>query len=472
MPRAVVVGGGVAGLTGAMALREAGYDVQVLDRDRQDPPASVEAANTGWVRPTVPQALHSHSFTSLGNGILRRHAPALHAALLAAGAAELDLTTAMPPVVRASPREPGDTELTVLACRRRTFDAVLAGVVRRTGVPVRRGTAVRGLVFDAGRVAGVRLTGGGTVAADLVIDATGRRGESRRWLSEVDIPVAADTVWPSRVTSFSRFYRGRGRGMPGTLNRGNAAGGVFDHYMAVVHPGDNGTFSIAIGVLPEDGVLKAVRDQRVFTALAAATPYVDSWVREEASEPVSPVYAMRCPDNVVRGVATTRQRPVPGLLQLGDAACLTSPVYGRGVGLAMAHAYELARLVAGCPEPGDEQSARAAMLAERLLVPWARQGGRDDEERVALWRATVYGAARPPAGDRLGLGDAAMASMSDAVVWRGLARVLMSLDSPGAFYDDPDIRSRVRAVLATRPAAVPTAADRDLVVRLVEKVAG
>ncbi len=460
MPTAVIVGGGVAGLTGALALRPLGYDVGVLDRDPAPAPVSVEQANVNWLRPSAPQTLHSHAFTSLGVGLLRNRAPEVHAGLLAAGATEIDLSTTKPPALRETPPEPGDAELTVLACRRRTFDSVLATTVERLGITVRRNAVVRGLdLTDDGspRVVGVRLADGSRIQADVVMDATGRRAESRRWLAAAAIPVAEDRVRACDIACYTRFYRCRGESLPGPLNRGNAGGGIFGHYMAFVHPGDNGTFSVGIGVLPDDPLLKAVRDEAAFTAVLSATPLLAPWIAKGVSDPISSVNAIRFPDNTVRGVATTRQQPVHGLFQLGDAACVTNPLYGRGVALAIAHVYKLAEVLAEQPEIGREQSARTAEATETLLVPWFRQAVHDDLERIRGWRMAVHGEQLPPLpDDYLGLGTAAMASAFDVVVWRRLTRVLMSLDPPELFYGDPAMRARVRSVLAGRqPARIP-----------------
>lgn len=473
MPTAVVVGGGVAGLVAALALRPLGYDVQVLDREADAAPESVDRANSDWVRPTVPQALHSHSFTSLGIGLLRDRDPGVYDALLQAGAEEIDLRSVAPPALRESLPDMDDTELLALACRRRTFDSVLATTARRSGVVVRHDATVRGVELsemDTPRVTGVRLADHGTLAADLVLDATGRHAESRRWLTAAGIPVATDQAWPSEATVYTRFYRRLGAQWPGLLNRGNAGGGIFGHYMAFVHPGDNGTFSVSIGVLPDDPVLKAVRGEAAFTAVLAATPLLAPWIAEGASEPISTVYAINAPKNTVRGVATTRQRPVHGLFQLGDAACTTNPLYGRGVSLAVAHAYQLADVLAGTPEVGEKQSILAAELTETLLVPWVRQAADDDLERIRVWRTAVHGEQFPPLDtDRLGLAAAARASFFDAEVWYRLARVLMSLGRPEHFYGDPALRARVRAALDGRTLPAVPAPGRAELVEVIEE---
>jgi 2-polyprenyl-6-methoxyphenol hydroxylase-like FAD-dependent oxidoreductase len=473
MPAVVIVGGGVAGLMAAIALRPLGYHVQVLERDPVAAPESVAEANSGWIRPTVPQALHSHSFTSLGVGLLRKRAPEVYADLLAAGAWEIDLVTALPAPLRNAAPEAADAELVALACRRRTFDAVLAQTARRLGVTVQHGRAVRGLMLSGTtrpKVAGVRLSGGTVIEADMVIDATGHRAASRHWLTEAGIAVAPDETWASEIACYTRFYRCRGDGLPGPLNRGNAGGGIFGHYMAIVHPGDNGTYSVSIGALPGDPVLTVVRDEAVFTAVLGATPLLAPWVADGAGEPISPVHAITVPDNAVHGVATCRQRPVAGLFPLGDAACVTNPLYGRGISLAIAHAFKLAEVLAGEPEAEGRRSARAADLVESLLVPWVQQAVNDDLERIRRWRAAVHGESQPPLpGGYLGLGTAALASAFDATVWRGLARVLMSLGSPAHFYRDPAMRARIRAVLDGRELPVVSAPGREDLLRVIDE---
>lgn len=471
MATIVIAGGGVAGLVTALALRPLGHRVRVLDREAGPLPGSVGQANTEWIRPTVPQTLHSHAFTSLGVGLLRRHLPDLHDALLAAGAREIDLRATVPPDLAGQlPSTDGD-DLRVLACRRRTFDWVLAAQARRLGVAVRSGVRVAGLRLagpDGDRVAGVRLADGRVVEADIVVDATGRRCASRGWLADAGIGAAPDETVSGEFTCYSRFYRSRGDRLPGVLNRGNAGGGIFGHYMAFVHPGDGDTFSIGVGVLPDDPVLKALRDEETFTAVLRATPLLASWVASGAADPTGPVHAITTPPNTVRGVATGRQRPVHGLLPVGDAAAVSNPLYGRGVSLAVAHAFGLAGILAAHPEPGGAQSAAAAELVESLLTPWVRRAVTDDLARIRTWRAAVHDEP-PPAlpADHLDLATAARASLFDAVVWQRLAGVQMSQGHPGDFYDDPDIRLRIRTALAGRtPPAVP-APSREELVRVV-----
>lgn len=83
---------------------------------------------------------------------------------------------------------PDDERLTMLMSRRSTIDWVLRrAILAEPGVTLCRGVRVVGLVAAPGKlphVTGVR-TDQGDVAADLVIDATGRRSPIDRWLTEI-----------------------------------------------------------------------------------------------------------------------------------------------------------------------------------------------------------------------------------------------------------------------------------------------
>ncbi len=471
METAVIVGGNVTGLTAAVALHELGYQVEVLERDSQPVPESVEAANSDWIRPTVPQAQHVHSFKSLAVFLLRERIPEVYAALRAAGCDEFDLSTMHP-----QPTGEPLPELPFLACRRRTFDQVFATTAELLGIKVYRGVAVSGLELNNASlpgVAGVRLSGGGRLAADLVIDATGRRSVVRHWLGDLGVPVAADRTSPSGIACYTRFYRSLDGELPGRLDQGTAAGGGFGSYLALAYPGDNGTFAIGIGVLPEDHALKAVRSEPVFEAVVRATPLLAPWIAPDVAVAESPVYAITFPDNLASGTAGSAQRPVPGLFQLGDAACVTNPLYGRGVALGIGHAFRLADVLAEYPKRGVEQSGAASDAVEDLLLPWYDRAVTDDLERNSSWRAAVLGEQSPvPPDGRLSYGRASLASMFDPVVWQRFAEVRMSLGHPDEFYDDPDIQARIAMALTGRkPPDAPKGPSRAELLKIVSEAA-
>lgn len=438
----VVAGGSIAGLAAALAFAGHGRRVVVLERGAPPPDGPPGTAGQAWHRPTVPSFPHAHTLTSLGVAVLLDRAPEVVAAALDAGAVMIDLTRAKPPEPVGV--QPGDVDLLALACRRPTLETVLYRIVRDLpGVEIRHNTRVTGLVLNRGRVTGV-VTDRGRLAADLVLDASGRRALGRPWLAEHGITMRPDQSTPSNMRGFCRFYRLLGKGAP--LNRGNAAGVLGDHYAGVLHPGDNRTFSVALATLAEDQTMRVLREPAAFTAAALATPGLADWLAPGMSEPVTRVRAITCPPNALRTLAVAA--PVAGLVPVGDAAAITNPLYGRGVSLALAHAFRLADLFEGDNDATNQ-------LAAELLTPWFRLAGADDEERIAHWRSAMHGWAPPPSPRRLTTRALARVAGRDAVAWRALSRVLMGLSHPDSVFGDAALADRVRRLSADRAPRQP-----------------
>jgi 2-polyprenyl-6-methoxyphenol hydroxylase-like FAD-dependent oxidoreductase len=459
MSTVVVIGGSVVGLGAAIALADRGHQVEILERAAEAPPATVADAAARH-RPTVPQALHSHAFASLGCNLLRERATDVYDALLAVGAFEINLADYPPPMLRDFRREPADDNLRMVISRRSTFELVLRQrALARPGVRLTTGATVRGLLTDAEdptRVVGVRLADGQIRTADVVVDATGRRSASDDWLAAAGLPVPTVTSESCEIVYHTRYYRMLTDTPPGPLNRGFGSGGLWDHYTAVLFLGDNRTFSISMGALPGDPVLKELRDEAAFDAAVRATPLLAGWVAPGNSEPISPVYSMAGLDNSLR-LPAPGQPLVSGFFGLGDAVCTTNPSYGRGVSLGLTHAFALADLLDEYPDVDGEQAGEFAKRTEHLMRPWWEEAVANDRGRAGLWHATLAGQApqRPPAG-MVTFGLAVAASTQDAEVWRRVANVMMMLAPPGALYADEDIRQRVgRGEFSTRFPATP-----------------
>ena len=179
---AVVLGASMGGLLAARVLADAYRRVTVVERDR--------LPESGLDRRGVPQGRHAHALLPRGAQILDELFPGLLAELAAGGV----------PVLRA-PREfrlifgghllcqdgePGEPSY---APSRPCLEAHVRGRVRALGnVSIRDRCEVTGLVTTP---AGDRFTGarvlpcGGAeqiLAADLVVDATGRGGRTPAWL--------------------------------------------------------------------------------------------------------------------------------------------------------------------------------------------------------------------------------------------------------------------------------------------------
>ena len=106
MPRIVVIGGGIAGLSMAMMLTRQGHEVTVLEQDGGDVPGSPGEAWQEWNRHGVAQFRQPHYLQAAGRQILDAALPEVTQALLGAGATAFDMLTLMPPFIEdRTPRE-------------------------------------------------------------------------------------------------------------------------------------------------------------------------------------------------------------------------------------------------------------------------------------------------------------------------------------------------------------------------------
>lgn len=480
----MVVGGSVAGLATASALAQRGVPVRVLERSAPPPDGPPVEVAASWRRPTVPQGGHSHILNSLGVRVLRRSAPRVLEEALEQGAALVDLTPAAPHAGAGGGRDGRgveDPDLVALAVRRTLLELLLRRATQAAAhVTLEHCTSVRGLLLDASgtRAAGVVTEGGTQVPARFVVDATGRRAASVSWLRRAELAPGDDLVGPTELRGFTRFYRLRAPcgAWPGELNRGNSAGGIWDHYAAVAHPADNGTFALVLAVPTGDRALNSLRHPGAFTTAARLSPHVAEWVDEGAAYPVTNVRAITVPPNILRATARSAGERLAGLYPVGDAACVTDPLYGRGLSLALAHAFRLAALLDEHPSVGEEQSVRATELAERVYGPWFEQAVHDSAARARRWRAHAGGttapvepAAAPPG--RPSMAEVAHAAATDPAVWHGLTRLLMGLRTPADVLDAPAFRERVRAAgpaLGGRPSGPSRAALVDALAGVAE----
>jgi hypothetical protein len=326
-PRVVIVGAGVAGLTTALALARGGLPVDVLERDRAAAPFGRRSAAT-WLRDGAPQGRHAHVFGPGCHDLLRAGLPDVLGLLLDAGARE---------VVPAG-ADPGAG--TGLALRRPLLDWVLRRTAeRQPGLRVHSGVTVTAVHDDGAGPVEVAVRGG-SLTADLVVDAAGGR--------------------PAPTTYYSRGYALRWPGEPGPLDLGLAAGGDFDGYTCRAVPGDNHTVTVTFGVPDPDpadgGGLSGLRMPDRFQAAAEAVPGVAVWVEPGTADPLGGVAVLtrRSPDPSRRGVVEGS-----GLVAVGDAGAAPGRAVEHGVGQALAQALACAAAVlAGGDRPPADLAAR------------------------------------------------------------------------------------------------------------------
>ncbi len=463
-----IAGAGIAGLGAALALARSGQRVTLLERDATPLPATPVEAFARWDRRGAPQVKHSHAFLARLRNLLRDRAPDVLAALLEAGAEELPLANLLRPGIDDASPKPGDEDLTLLACRRITFEWVLHRLVlREPNVTLRDGCEVRGLVVAgelAGkpRVAGLRLRGGGadeTLSADLVVDACGRRSPMASWLAAAGLPALDEASEPCGVYYCSRFYRLRDGVEP--PERETTIGADLGYLKYAIFHGDGRIYSITFAAAPEDKPLRALLREAPFERAARRFPVIARWIDPAIAEPITPVYGMDGLRNTRRCLASAGEPRVAGLALLGDAAIHTNPLYGRGCSFALVHAWLLADALAA--SGGDVLAAARALEAatEREIAPWYQLAVAQDRD-AATWAAELRGEVAAPSPAR---GDAVdpraymrdllrhgliPALRLDATVLRAFSRGFNLLDPPGDLMRRPELLQRVLKIYQAR----------------------
>ncbi|WP_329376898.1 FAD-dependent monooxygenase [Streptomyces sp. NBC_01351] len=408
MTKAVVLGGGFAGILVAHVLSGHVDEVTVIEGGRY--PAGPD------VRPGLPQAFHSHVLVTAGAEALETLLPGTLEALLDRGAHRRGLPDGAL-ILSADgwfPRH--ETGAFLVSCSRWLMDHVIRQRALADGaVTVREHTRVLGLAGDASRVTGVVVAGEDgvreTLRADLVVDATGRRSRAPRWLAAMGGPGVEEEVVDSGLAYSTRIYRapsGLAAGMPALMLHPRPTSGGPPGHGATLFPIEDDRWTVT---------LTGTRD---------ATPPTDAdgftdCVKSLSSPVVAELLAAAEPLGGVRPYRVTANRrrffergPRPaGFLVVGDALTAVNPVYSHGMSVALLGAVRLDRELARHGADPDVLPALQAAVAEEADRSWRMATEQDRPRAAPAGPVSAVGQrVRVGAGARVG----ARARMSGAVL--------------------------------------------------------
>lgn len=452
---AVVLGGSAAGSAAALLLARAGWSVTLVDPELDrltDPGIQVSS------RPGAPQAVHAHGFGSRAHVELSARLPDVYASLLDQGARVVPMAEMVPPDLIDGGR-PADGDIAALQVRRPTLDRVLATAVAEAPV-TRIVTKATGLLLELDgpvpAVRGLTLASGTPVAADVTIDAGGRRSPVTGWLR------AAGLDQPERYDeSVARYYTRHYAvvGEPPRLNSGFADIHGFTCHVQLLFLGDRGTAMLALAAHDEDPVLKLLRRSDAFEAIVAANDDFAAW--RAVLEPTSDVHCLGAFDNRLRSLVREDRPLVVGLHQVGDALAMTNPTRGRGVAMALLTVGQLVDLLAEDSHPADTALA-FEQWRRRTLVPYYLECAATDSIASAQLRAGLDGRSVPTNAPAVHLPDdhpitsfdLERAADRDPDLFRILLRASVMLDDERR-VESPDIAEWVTRVLADTPPPDP-----------------
>jgi 2-polyprenyl-6-methoxyphenol hydroxylase-like FAD-dependent oxidoreductase len=394
--------------------------------------------------------------------------PEVRDALLAAGAARIDPLQRLPPNVTDRSPRPGDDRLTTITARRPVVEHVFARAAEaEPRVEVRRGTAVTGLTSrdanGAPHVTGVRTESGEEIAADLVVDAGGRRSALGRWLEEAGATPFEEEAEDSGFIYYSRFFGpSNGGGMPAPRAPLLSPLGTFS---VLTLPGDSGTWSVTLYFAAGDRPLKALRDPDRWTAVMQACPLHAHWLE---GVPLGGVEALGGIQDRRRRMVSGGEPVATGVAAVADAWACTNPSLGRGIALGLAHTSLLRDVVREHLDSPRELALAWDDVTERELTPWYEATVAVDRARLTEMEALRNGHAPPAASDmpsrlRDGL---PMAMSCDADAFRAGLEIAGCLTLPREVFSRPGLAERILGIAGERGAAALPAPSREQLVAL------
>ncbi|KAA0120635.1 NAD(P)/FAD-dependent oxidoreductase [Mycolicibacterium sp. P9-22] len=327
---AVVIGGSIAGCTTAASLVELYERVVIIDRD--------ELPATRKERKGVPHAYQFHALTALGRQALEEALPGLTQTALDGGVPGHD-----PGETRYSSKsgffQLVKTGLLVLLSSRINLEYLVREQARTVpALEMIERTKVTGLQIDQGAVTGVHVLDGDaqarTIAADLVVDASGRTSATPQWLEAAGYPRPIEQVVNAKwgyVTSYVRpdpefsppynvlYITPTLKGEGPRATRGAGMWKQEDGLWVLTAQGCAGDLPPA----DEAGF-------RDFLGSFGRTEFVDLLDRSHLERPR---VAWRNTTNVLRDYAGISSRP-ERFVVLGDAAAAFNPYYGQGMSSA------------------------------------------------------------------------------------------------------------------------------------------
>jgi len=463
MSKIVVAGGGICGMAAALMLARDGHDVVVLDRDDAPVPDDAESS-WAWERRSIAQFRLAHVMLPGGHRVLATELPDVVDRLHEAGGLELNALH-LPP---GQPAHDDDGRFTHLTGRRTVIEWSFATALDdEPNVEVRRGAPIAGLTTGTSRMAGVphvtgvRLASGEEIAADLVIDATGRRSPTADWLAAIGARPPDEETVDVGFTYTGRFYRSGDGSVPEQRMGALTPCGSIS---LLTIPSDNGTWAATLYSASNDAPLRKARDPEVFERIWRSCPAHAHWLD---GEPLGDVATMsgvvdRSRSFVIDGVPV-----VTGLLSIADAHACTNPSVGRGMTIGLLHTTVMRDAVRKHLADPVALALEFDVATTQAVDPWHEATRALDKARMDEIQAIIAGReveTSPEAS--MGAALSRIAEF-DGEAARWFAEIAGAMALPMDVFSREGVFARVLELAAELPPAAPYGPDRADLLELI-----
>ncbi|HEU0003662.1 MAG TPA: FAD-dependent monooxygenase [Ktedonobacteraceae bacterium] len=374
---AIVIGGSMAGLLAARVLSEHFERVTIIERDRLN--------DNVQPRKGVPQGRHVHGLLAGGAAIIDAYFPDLSAALARDGAVPVGtadirryqlgvLVTAVPGPIK-----------TLWQSRPFLEQHVRAALSARNNVQILDTCVVTRLKTHDERITGVVLQHcrgqqrEEELAADLVVDASGRGSRAPQWLTSLGYGQIQETNVKIDVGYASRIYRCPAQ-LPTDWKVLVVLGPPPDYKRAgVIFPIEGGHWMVTLGGWLRD---YPPDDDTGFLDYARSLSRPDLYQAIKEAEAITPIAVYKYTANCWRHYERLPRLP-EGFIVMGDAVCAFSPVYGQGMSVAALEAKTLDTCLReqqswnGNNHPTSFPPRFQQAIAREIKTPWMLATGED-----------------------------------------------------------------------------------------------
>jgi len=332
------MGASIAGLWTAHVLADHFEEVLILERDHL--PEGAE------FRSGTPQVRQFHTLLRSGIQHMQTWFPGLYEELITAGATPYDLIGDIHLRLRNRWYPMFPSKYILLSCSRTLLESSIRRRLKQNPcVHFIEDVDVIGLQSDATqkRITGVRVRMRGasnsaeadTVhAADLIIDALGRRSQTPEWLAQLGYPVPQEEEIDSFLGYVTRKYKRK----PNTPIILISATSPHDPYAAALFPEEDDTMVALIAGYNKNYPPTNPAEFEAFAKFLG--PEFQAALKD--AEPISQPYGYRGTSSRWRHYEKLDRWPKRYIV-LGDAFCGFNPIYGQGMSVAALSAAALAK---------------------------------------------------------------------------------------------------------------------------------